>query len=352
MRKETKLGIFAILILATSIWGYNYLKGKNLLSRSQVFYVEYENISELMVSSPVKINGFQVGTVTNIALKKEDMRTIVTELNVDISTIIPRNARAIIEPVGIMGGSQISIEFDGPCTGADCAESGAYFQGGSASLLSKLMDQDQVDGYFQKLKMELGLLVDTLDQMSADPGSKNMVGQSLYDTRQILANTRVTTEELALLVTRLGNQMTTIMKDLQVVTGTLKTSNQDISGILANTNTITTQVKEADLGKAISASQETLKGLDITIAELNTATSELQTILKKVSNGDGTLGKLVNDPTIYQNLIRTSKNLDLLLQDFRLNPKRYVNVSVIGRKQTDYELPEADPAFPPQKAKE
>lgn len=345
MNRETKLGIFAIAILATTIWGYYYLKGRNLLSRAQIFYVEYQDIGDLMVSSPVKINGYQVGAVTNISLKKSDMRTVVTELHIEKGVQVPRNAIALIEPLGIMGGAGISLTFDKPCSGEDCATSGDALQGGSASLISKMLDEQQLDSYLQRLRSGMGELLDTLDAASADPQSRDLVGQSLYDTRQILHNTRVTTEQLAILVGRLGSQLQTVMGDLQAVTGALKASNQDISSILDNASAITAQVKEADLGQTITESRETLEGLQTTLTGLNAATSDLQVLLGRINNGEGTMGKLIHDPELYGNLMRTTRNLDLLLQDFRLNPRRYVNVSVIGRKDREYTLPEKDPAF-------
>jgi phospholipid/cholesterol/gamma-HCH transport system substrate-binding protein len=346
MNRETKLGIFAIAILATTIWGYYFLKGRNLLSRSQIFYVEYQDIGDLMVSSPVKINGFQVGSVTNITLKKADMRTILAELHIDKSIRVPRNARAVIEPLGIMGGAGIALVFDKPCIESDCAISGATLAGGSASLISKMLDGNQLDSYLQRLRSGVGELLDTLDASSTDPEARDLVGQSLYDTRQILHNTRVTTEQLALLVARLGTQLQAVMGDLQGVTGTLKANNQEIASILTNTSAISAQVRDADLGKTISETRETLDGLQTTVASLGTVASDLQTVLNKINQGDGTMGKLINDPEMYANLLRTSRNLDLLLQDFRLNPRRYVNVSLIGRKDKEYVFPEEDPAYP------
>lgn len=86
--------------------------------------------------------------------------------------------------------------------------------------------------------------------------------------------------------------------------------------------------------------------IDTSVAELAKVTAELQVVLERINKGEGTVGKLVQDPAMYENLLRTSKNIELLLQDVRLNPKRYINVSVFGGKQKDYSLPEKDPAYP------
>lgn len=129
--REVRLGFFAIIVLAISIWGYYYLKGRNLLSRTQVFYAEYQDIADLMVSSPVKIHGFQVGTVIQIALDKKTMKKVIVTMDVQKDISVPADAVAVIEPVGVMGGSFISLLFDKPCSGQDCAQSGDVLQSSS-----------------------------------------------------------------------------------------------------------------------------------------------------------------------------------------------------------------------------
>lgn len=349
MSKETKLGIFAFIVIAGAIWGYNYLKGSNLLSRTQVFSAHYENIGELMVSAPVKINGFQVGSVTRVFLEESDMQTIIAEFTVRNDISIPANTTAVIVPGGLMGGAAIDLEFDGVCSGADCAESGAVLAGRQLGLLQQMMGDDEIDKYLAKLKDGMNQLMDTLTLMSEDENSQNLVGRGLNNTRNILANTRTATEDLALLVDRLSAQLPAIMNDLQSVTGTLKTSNTDIAGMLANANTVTKQVAQADLGQTIAKSQQALLAVETTAAELGKATSELKTVLARIENGDGTLGKLINEPELYNQLNVMARNVDLLLQDVRLNPKRYINVSVFGKKDKGYIYPEEDPAFSPRK---
>lgn len=346
MSKETRLGIFAIVILSISIWGYSYLKGKNMLSPSQIFYAEYLDIGELMVSSPVKINGFQVGTVSKISLKKTDMRTIVVEMLVEKGIQVPREAVAVIEPQGVMGGAQIALTFTTGCQDDSCAPSGSMLAGRASSLMGKMLAGADFDSYLDKFRAELAAMMDTLNQASADPNARDLVGQSLYDTRQILHHTRMTTEQLNALVSRMGGQLQAVMGDLQAVTGTIKKSNAEISGILANTHQISEQVRDADLGKTIADSRETMESLQTTLEDLRQVTDTLSLILDRVNQGDGTLGKLINDPEVYHNLVRTSRQVDLLLQDVRLNPKRYINVSVFGGRSREYKVPEADPAFP------
>lgn len=349
MSKETKLGIFAFLVIAGAIWGYNYLKGSNLLARTQVFSAHYENIGDLMVSSPVKINGFQVGSVTRVYLEETNMQSIIAEFTVRNDISIPTTTTAVIVPGGIMGGAAIDLDFTGVCSGQDCAQSGAILEGRQLGLLQQMLGDQEIDRYMARIKEGMNGLLDTLTLMSEDETSNNLVGRGLNNTRNILASTRTATADLALLVDRLGKQLPAIMNDLQSVTGTLKTSNTDIAGMLANANTVTKQVAGADLGQTIAKSQEALQAVEKTAAELGKATDELKTVLSRIEQGDGTLGKLINEPELYNQLNTMARNVDLLLQDVRLNPKRYINVSVFGKKDKGYVYPAEDPAFPPLK---
>lgn len=343
--REVRLGFFAIIVLAISIWGYYYLKGRNLLSRTQVFYAEYQDIADLMVSSPVKIHGFQVGTVIQIALDKKTMKKVIVTMDVQKDISVPADAVAVIEPVGVMGGSFISLLFDKPCSGQDCAQSGDVLQSSSSSLLGKMLGGSEVKGYVTNLKEGLSDVLMRLDSMSADPNANDLVGQSLNDLRRFLHNIRVTTDQLAIMVSNLNVQLGGVMKDFQAVSSNLKAHNEDIGQMLSNANQITGSIAQADLGKTIAGSQKTLEGIDKTVADLSAVALDLKLLLQEVNSGQGTLAKIIHDPNMYNNLNKASRNIDLLLQDIRLNPKRYINVSLIGGRQKSYVLPEQDPAL-------
>ena len=139
------------------------------------------------------------------------------------------------------------------------------------------------------------------------------------------------------------------LANVETLTGALAKNQDKIANAITHLESITKQFDEAKIGTnagaLITDAQATMKNLDKSLAEANTSFSQLSTIMTDLQAGKGTMGKMIKDPVLYDNLARTSKNLDLLLQDFRLNPKRYVNVSVFGKKQTEYDVPEDDPAF-------
>jgi phospholipid/cholesterol/gamma-HCH transport system substrate-binding protein len=138
------------------------------------------------------------------------------------------------------------------------------------------------------------------------------------------------------------------LANVATLTGALAKNQDKISNSIAHLESITKQFDEAKVGTnagaLITDAQATMKSLDASIAEANVSFAQLSTIMKDLQAGKGTMGKLLKDEALYANLASTSRNLDLLLQDFRLNPKRYVNVSVFGKKQKEYTVPEDDTA--------
>jgi phospholipid/cholesterol/gamma-HCH transport system substrate-binding protein len=132
------------------------------------------------------------------------------------------------------------------------------------------------------------------------------------------------------------------------LTGALADNTDRITATLSNLEAVTGDLKEANFAdrtvQTMESANAALTSMEGTLVETRDAVNSLKSILSGIEDGEGTLGKLANDPELYTNLNSMSRNLDLLLQDFRLNPKRYINVSVFGKKQKEYQLPEDDPA--------
>ena len=127
------------------------------------------------------------------------------------------------------------------------------------------------------------------------------------------------------------------------ITGSLEESNAEIKTILSNVESLSSELKEAQLGQTVSETTETIRQFQGTLKTVDQAVADLSGILAKIDQGDNTLGMLVNDPALYDNLTRTLLNMELLLQDVRLNPKRYTRI--LSKKQKPYEKPEEDPGI-------
>ncbi len=346
MSNEAKIGILATVAILISIIGYKFLKGQDVFSRSEEFYVEYSNIDQLTKSASVLINGFQVGTVKDIFIKPEDQKTIVVVLNVKGGIKIPKNTIAAIKSSGLVGGKVIELLFSAPCADGNCATEGDYLQGITTGLLDAIVGKDQLDSYLNQLKYGLTDIYDTLSNKANDPNSKGGLPKTINDINIIMENLKASTRDLQLITSSTALAIPGISKNLEEITKNLRSNNDKITAILNNTEQFSGNLSKTDISKTNEDLQITMKSLNTTLKTTDLALSDIKKITADINDGKGSMGALLKDPQLYNNLTRTSKNLDLLLQDFRLNPKRYVNVSVFGKKQQVYSLPENDPAQP------
>ena len=349
MSREIRIGLLAIVSIGLLIWGYKYLLGQNLLNRSQTFYIEYDNINNLKVSDPVTVNGFQVGTVQDVFLKPEDLQTVIVKIDIQSGILLPQNTVAELTINSMMGSKSIVLSYSGVCTD-DCKKSGDYINGKSLSLLQSFVKPREIDTYFGRVQDGIGGVVDSLNAHLLQDDSSE-IGRSIHDLRSTIANLNLTTYRLNQLLAHSSDKLVGVLDNLEKITTSINDNNGEIAGFLQNANDITNQLKTARLDSTIVKTNRTLAGTEIAVSSLQEtlesaadAFANLDKLIAQINAGDGTLGQLMVDKALYQNLNETSRNLNLLLQDFRLNPKRYVNVSVFGKKQKEYTVPEDDPA--------
>jgi phospholipid/cholesterol/gamma-HCH transport system substrate-binding protein len=343
---EFKIGLMAIIVIALSVWGYKFLRGRNLLKPTNNFYVRYQNIDGLAATSPVLIRGMNVGTVSKVELA-EDLQTIIATLDIKRGIRIHKDAEAVIISTGLMGGKAIDLQVKGPCSGDDCAESGTFLKGRVQGFLDSFLDTSE-GGTLDQIKDNLGDMLNTIGDSLTSPTSTNEIAKTYTQLSHLIKN-------LASITNTLDNSMGTYDKHLkgtlanvEKLTGTFAKNEQQIGDAIKHLESITRQFDEAKIGTNAGAfladAQVTMKNLNTSLTEANKSFADLANVMNGLEQGNGSLGKLIKDDALYTNLTNTSKNLNLLLQDFRLNPKRYVNVSVFGKKQKEYEVPEDDPA--------
>ena len=352
MTKESKLGLFAIVVLALAIWGYRYLKGQNLLSKSYTFKTIYSDVNQLTVSSPVLFNGLTVGSVTNISVNPKDLSQMIVTYEVGKNLQIPNDAVAVQMSNGILNGKAISIKFKTFCDGSNCAKEGGFLKGKEIGILGSMVGKEELNGYVKTISAELNTVIEDLGSEDA----KGAINESIKNLNQSLQNIESLTKSTDALIKKSYSGLTKTIDNMSVITGNLAANNEQITGLLNNLNTITTDIKNANVGNTVNAANATLAETQLAIKQLQTTlgntdqmVTSIRGVINKVDSGEGSLGKLLNDQQLYTNLESTSQNLSLLLQDLRLNPKRYVNVSVFGKKAKEYTLPENDPALQPKK---
>jgi len=337
----------AIVVIAISVWGYQFLKGRNILKAANSYFVRYDNVGQLALSSPVLIHGLSVGTVSSVELDP-NLKSIIVTLTLDKGLHIPADAVAMIVSTGLMGGKAVELEVSGPCTGDACAKPGSFLQGGAKGFFDSFLDPGP-GGTLDKVKSSLHEILKTVSDSLTSPNANNEIAKTYQDFSALIKHLSSITGTLDKSMNIYDRHLQASLANVEILTGALAKNQDKIANSIAHLESITKQLDDAKVGENVSAlvnnANAAMKNLDATMTEAQTSFKQLSLVMQDVQSGKGTLGKMFKDPSLYDNLSRTSKNLDLLLQDFRLNPKRYVNVSVFGKKQKDYNVPESDPAF-------
>lgn len=349
---ETKIGLLAIVAIALGIWGFKFLKGMNVLTASQTFYIRYDNVEQLRPSSPVFINGLQVGMVKDIFVDPEDDQTIITVINLERRIDIPKNTVAVIVSESIMGGKAIDLEINGTCNGGDCAQSGDYLTGRTKSFFESVIgNPKELDAYTERLRIGLTALYDSI----ADPRHPQGFGHTLVALRNSLTNIALMTSKINNLLDASAAGLTATANNTAEITKAIRESNQSIKSMLDNMSVFAAQLKDAGIDKTGQKAAVLMDSLNLTLTTLRStlsssesAVTKLDTLMAGLARGEGSMGLLLNDPEFYNNTVRTTRQLHLLLQDLRLNPKRYntVKLKIFGKNKTkDYEIPLDDPAY-------
>ncbi len=314
LSREIKTGIIVVGGILLFILGFSFLKATPLFNNSKTFYAVYDHVGGLQPGTQVSINGFNVGNVNQINFLNNSGALLVT-FSVDSKFQFSENSTAELYDTGIIGGKGIQIHpvFDG----AEMAKSGdtlkSLIKPGLTDLLQKKLAplQSKIEGAVSNADSLLINFNDVLDE----------------DTK---TNLRASIEGLNATVHSFERSAAVFNEILVGNKGKLDSSITNINTITTNFSIISDSISKADLSK--------------TVRNLNATMANIEKLLAKIEQGEGTLGKLVTNDELYKNLSDASKELDLLLQDMRLNPKRYVHVSVFGKKQKAYENPESDPA--------
>ncbi len=352
MSREIKIGILTFIVLVTMIWGYTFLKGRNLLTASNELFSTYEDVTDLNVSSPVLVNGYKIGTVTKIRLNTTDVKKMDVFYLIDGDYKIPKNAIANIKSLGFVSGKGIFLEFDKECTGADCAVNGDELKGNNIGLLGSMLGTDNISEYSTELTKSARAIISNIGK-EGETGAINETFRQLAVISDNMAQLTASTNNL---VSQSSASLKKTIDNMASISGALAKSNQKIESLLVNLDKISGDIAKSNVGNTITKTNETLDASKSTITELkttltaaNTTLKDLSDVLGKVQKGDGSMAKLMNDKNLYDNLEATTRNMNLLLQDLRLNPKRYAHFSVFGKKQKEYILPENDPAVKEEK---
>lgn len=337
IRRETKIGILAAVSLAVLIWGYEFLKGRNILMTSQIFIAEYSNTDELKKSNPIQVRGFQVGIVKDVYLNPKDLTKIIVEMDVRNDVVVPEGTIAEIQTTSMMGGRVIELVFPPQCLDGSCPKAGKYLEGRTQGFLNSMVGTENLDMYLNILETRLTQLVDTLISKFTENPDLRKGGN---DIQGILANLNSATAKIDKLLANSSASVQASLDNAASITGNLKDSNAQIKSTLDNLAAISSQLKEQNVVGNVNTTVDDLKA---TIQQINGAVEKLAGVLGKIETNQGTLGMLVNDKALHDQIQETLLNIELLTQDLRLNPKRYT--TVLSKKSKPYVKPEGDPGM-------
>lgn len=308
---ETKVGVLAAIAIAILIIGYSFLKGNDVFSSENEFYARYDRVDGLAISKPVLVNGYQIGRVSDLTLLPNGQ--ILAQFKIDPEYAIPRNTIAKLESTDLLGGKAIVFELG---TGSDFAEDGDTL---NANIQKNLTDQ--IEPIQKKAEQIISRMDSVLTSVNAtlSPEFQRNFDRSFASIARTLETMEGTTKTVDGLVTSQSVKIAGIMSNLESITGNFKNNNAKITNIMTNFEKLSDDVAKANFAQ--------------TIAEANKAVADLQIIVNKINTGQGTLGQLINDEKMYNNLNNAAANLDKLMIDLKANPKRYVSFSVFGGKK-------------------
>ncbi|MGX9985247.1 MlaD family protein [Chryseobacterium sp. POL2] len=309
--KELKAGLIAIFAVISFVILYQFMKGKNIFSTDNQYYIKYDNVEGLAKSNPVSINGLRVGQVSDIKpipTTSGDIHFVV-EITVNDRFEFSKQSKVEIFEPGLMSGKELRINL------------------AKGNILAK--DGDTLMGNFQ---------LSMLNSLASQVGPvKDQVASVLtkLDSTMVSANKLVdeqNRQQIKLLLANL-NQTVAAFKTTADQTNRLLANNEaGIHSVLDNTNKTLQSTKTTVEKFGTVADNVDVKKLNSAIDNLSTTADKLNSVISGIQNGEGSLGKLTKDEELYNNLNKTSNSLNALIEDLKANPKRYINISVFGKK--------------------
>jgi len=310
--KEIKAGLIALLAIVGFVILFQFMKGKSFFTSDNIYYAKFDNVDGLEQSNPVSINGLKVGQVDKILPQTAKDGTIyfVVKVLVDKGFNFSKNSTVEIFEPGIMSGKQarIHLVYDK----APFAKDGDTLRGTfQSSLMASLSSQvgpvkDQVQSVLTKLDSTMAATNKILDEQN-----RREIKMLLSSLNQTVASFKATSDNTNKLIS--NNQ-------------------KGIEEVVSNANETMKSAKIAVDKYGKVAENIDTKKLNQTVEKLSEFSGKLNDVIAGIENGKGSLGKLAKDEALYNNLSDTSNNLNILIKDIKENPKRYINISVFGKK--------------------
>ena len=319
---EIKIGLVALSAIIILIWGISFLKGKNIFTNSTYFYSIYEEVDGMEVSANVRINGFTVGKVTDVFFHPDNSGRIIVKYEMYEEFVIPKNSVANIYNADLMGTKAIQLQI---------GNSALYASSGDTLFSSIEGDlKDEVNKQVLPLKNKAEDLISSIDSVMTvittvlDKDARASLTNSLLSLNRTFSTMELAMVKLDSMIYYNDTRVTNILKNVESITSNLHNNNESLGNVIKNFESISDSLAKSQI-------RSTINNLDKSLNNFND-------VITKINNGEGSIGLLINDKELYNNLSSASSQLDQLLIDMKKRPKRYVSFSLLGGQKTNFEF--------------
>jgi phospholipid/cholesterol/gamma-HCH transport system substrate-binding protein len=313
IRREVVVGFFFLIALSILIWGILYLKGMEIFKERRTVYAVYERVNGLVPSNPVTINGLKIGQVKEVYFSPKNPRQIIAVLFLhDSKYPIPKNSVAKIVSSDLLGSKEVAIEL------GDSRE--LLKSGDTLNSLTEATLTEEVNAQLMPLKKKAENLISSIDTLATvmnevlNANTRANLVEAIGHIKEALMNLAHTTYNIDTLVESERGNLSRIITNVESISSNLKKNNGQVTNILTNFSSISDSIAKLKI--------------PATFGELDQTLRNLNEVIEKINKGNGSLGMLVNDQKLYLELEKSARDLNLLLEDIKANPKKYVKVSV------------------------
>jgi phospholipid/cholesterol/gamma-HCH transport system substrate-binding protein len=313
LTKTTKIGIWVIICLIVLIWGINFLKGRDIFRTEAVYYARYKDVGGLTSSTIVALNGFKIGYVREIYFAKDLSGDLIVKLAIYNNFPLPFGTTAEIASTDLLGSRIVKINLGN--------SEQKYQPNDTLKAMTEIGLKEQVSEQLTPIRKKAERLLVSLDSivLSAtkilNPATQHDITQSIEQIRITMTNLGGISKNLNEIINEQKGNLASTINNINEITANIKRNSEILDHIMLNLSSFSDTLSKIKLNE--------------TLLSLNSSISRLDLILKKINSAEGSLGLLVNDPALYQNLNHTGENLNRLLIDFQRNPKRYVHFSAV-----------------------
>jgi phospholipid/cholesterol/gamma-HCH transport system substrate-binding protein len=323
IRREFLIGVLVVVSVVLLYFGLSYLKGVNLFQKQQKFYGVYDNAAGLQTSNPVILNGYKIGIVKSVRLHDDGSGRILVEVLLrDANLNIPKDTKLEIYDADLFGGKAIQVLLG---QSAEQAIDKDTLQTSISLGLAESVKQ-QIEPLKQK-STQLFASVDTLISNIRRVLNKEQtqdLNQVFNNLKNTISNLERTSYELNGILASNKGKVSSIFDNVNSISQNLRSNNEELTNVIQNASMITDSLAKLNLSQTINRVNHALEGV--------------QKITEQINSGKGSLGKLVQSDSLHNEVVQASHSLDLLLNDMRVNPKKYVSFSIIGGKDKGEEF--------------